>query len=79
MDMHGTSGNSTSEPRERKYETPNRADEYGVQNVVNREGGPQSRIPDYPRYSHKRSTQTEEKNTGVDGIATHAARRQQPG
>eukprot|EP00959_Pyramimonas_sp_CCMP1952_P016705 354361-Pyramimonas_sp.AAC.1 len=66
MEMHGTSDNSSSEPRGRMYETPNRADEHGVQLVVNREGGSQSRSPDCPRYSHTRSAQTEEKNTEVD-------------
>eukprot|EP00959_Pyramimonas_sp_CCMP1952_P099185 2073619-Pyramimonas_sp.AAC.1 len=61
MERQGTSDNSPSEPRGGEPETPNRAAEYGVQLVVNREGGSQSRKPNGPRYSHARSTQTEEK------------------
>eukprot|EP00959_Pyramimonas_sp_CCMP1952_P033754 708865-Pyramimonas_sp.AAC.2 len=71
MEMHGTSDNSTSEPRERESMRP-LADEHDVQRVVNREGESQRRVPDYPRYSHTRSTQTGGANTEVDGIATHA-------
>eukprot|EP00959_Pyramimonas_sp_CCMP1952_P266433 5570081-Pyramimonas_sp.AAC.1 len=78
MEQHGTSDNTSSEPRGRKSETPDRADEHGVRLVVNREGESQGGNPDCPLYSHNRSTQTEDKNTEVDGIATHAARRQQP-
>eukprot|EP00959_Pyramimonas_sp_CCMP1952_P169425 3539269-Pyramimonas_sp.AAC.1 len=79
MELHGAPDNSTSEPRGRRNETtPNRADEYGARRVVHREGGSQGGIPDCPRHSHTRSAQTEEKITEDDGIATHAARRQQP-
>eukprot|EP00959_Pyramimonas_sp_CCMP1952_P368430 7717490-Pyramimonas_sp.AAC.1 len=61
MEKQGASDNSPSEPRGGKSETPNRAAEYGVQLVVKREGGSQSRKLNCPRYSRTRSTQTEEK------------------
>eukprot|EP00959_Pyramimonas_sp_CCMP1952_P201363 4211019-Pyramimonas_sp.AAC.1 len=41
LELHGAPDDGTSEPRGGWSETPNRADEHGVQRVVNREGGSQ--------------------------------------